>query len=481
MPHSSASRKIVLFELNEVPWRVLEDHVEERPRGGLAKLLGRAQRFETWAEERELSPWITWPSLHRGVGEERHGITDFNQELGEVDRAHPPLWRLLAEAGVPVGVCGSVHSSPCPPDPGAYAFYLPDPFARDARCHPPAVRSFQEFQLAMSRRSARNVSARISWDHVGGLLRSAPGIGLGPRTFAGVGRQLLDERLRPWTRVRRRSWQSVLAFEVFMNQLERTRPAFSTFFTNHVASTLHRFWAARYPADYARFDLEDSWVETYRHEIRWVLDRADAMVERLSAFAQRNPEYELWVASSMGQAATEARRTHSQLYLRDLGVFLDRLGVPRGSWKERPAMAPRVIFDLGGERDEGLEARLATVEVAGRPLDWRHLGEGVYRLHPGVQQDVVGARVRCEGRELRPEELGFQNLLLEDQVGQTAYHVPEGVLLVAGAREAGAGRASAERTSLSTLEVAPMVLERFGLPRPAYMAPAPGRAFALSA
>ena len=54
--------------------------------------------------------------------------------LAEVDEAYPPLWRLLAERGVPVGVCGSVHSNPCPKDPSAYAFYLPDRFAR----RPPA-------------------------------------------------------------------------------------------------------------------------------------------------------------------------------------------------------------------------------------------------------------------------------------------------------------------------------------------------------
>ena len=114
---------------------LLEDHVAERPRGALARLLARSRTFETFAEEQgsQLSPWITWPSLHRGVGQEAHAITDFNQELSEVDAAYPSLWELLARAGASVGVCGSVHSNPCTEDPSRYAFYVPDPFARDKR------------------------------------------------------------------------------------------------------------------------------------------------------------------------------------------------------------------------------------------------------------------------------------------------------------------------------------------------------------
>ena len=465
------SKKVVLFELNEVPWRVLEDHVAARPHGALSRILGRAKAYETHAEERELHPWITWPSLHRGVGEDRHTITDFNQELGEIDEAYPPLWRLLAERGVPVGVCGSVHSNPCPKDPSAYSFYLPDPFAQDARAWPAELVPFQDFNLAMSRKSARNVSSQVSWSKVGALVTGAPRLGLRARTFASLGRQLADERLRGWTQVRRRTYQSLLAFDVFAKQLETKRPAFSTFFTNHIASTLHRFWAAAYPRDYARFDCTEDWVDRYAGEVRWVMDRADDMLARLDAFAQRHSEYELWIASSMGQAATEATRSFSQVYLRDLDVFLRRLGVEPSSWTERPAMAPRVIFALDGGRDRALEAKLARIELADRgPLGWEHLGQGVYRIHPGVQKDVGEAVVRFQGEPHPFAEFGFRNLVLQDQVGQTAYHVPTGLLLRAGAQAA-----KGPRERLSTQQVAPMLLDALGEPRPAYMGSAPGR------
>lgn len=466
------SPKVILFELNEVPWRILEDHISERPKGALARLHRGSARFETFAQEKELSPWITWPSLHRGVGEDEHTISDFNQDLGEIDAAYPSVWRLLADAGVPVGVCGSVHSNPCPADPSDYSFYIPDPFARESRCHPREIEPFQEFNLSMSRRSARNVSSRISWEKVSGLVGNAPKIGLRARTFADLGRQLADERVRKWTKVRRRTYQSVLAFDVFLRQLEKTKPAFSTFFTNHVASTLHRFWAARYPGDYAEFDCDARWVETYRHEVRWVMDRADAMLERLIRFTARRPEYEIWLATSMGQAATEARRAQSQVYLKGLGTFLERLGIAPGTWEERPAMAPRAIFALDGGRNAALEAKLSQMEIADRgPLGWEHLGGGVYRIHPGVQKDVLDPQILLGGQAHAFDEFGFQNLLLQDQVGQTAYHVPEGMLLIGGRGVA----AKPAISRISTLEVAPMLLDRFQVGRPGYMQAAPGK------
>lgn len=282
----------------------------------------------------------------------------------------------------------------------------------------------------------------------------------------------MDERLRKWTRVRRRTYQSVLAFDVFLTQLQKTRPCFSTFFTNHVASTLHRFWAAHYPGDYQDFECGFDWVQTYRHEVRWVMDRADAMLGRLLSFTERNPDYEVWVTTSMGQEATEARRANSQVYLRELATFLGRLGVEEGTWDERPAMAPRAIFALEGGRDPELERKLGGIEISDRgALGWDHLGAGVYRIHPGVQKDVIDSTIFFEGSAHTFEEFGFANLLLEDQVGQTAYHVPEGLLLISN----GAGVRRAERPRISTLEIAPMILQRFGVTAPDYMLTAPGR------
>ncbi len=57
-----------LFELNEVPLRIYRHYAERHPRSAVAKLLAHGRRWETVSEdEGHLSPWVTWPTLHRGV------------------------------------------------------------------------------------------------------------------------------------------------------------------------------------------------------------------------------------------------------------------------------------------------------------------------------------------------------------------------------------------------------------------------------
>lgn len=123
-------RKVILFELNEVPWRILDDYVERNRGAGFARALERSHSYEAVAADRgHLSPWVTWPSLHRGVNDEVHMIGDLGQDRSTADELYPPIWRLLHREGVDVGVCGSLHSFPPPDDMSSYSFYLPDTFA----------------------------------------------------------------------------------------------------------------------------------------------------------------------------------------------------------------------------------------------------------------------------------------------------------------------------------------------------------------
>src|SRR5438105_2704915 len=119
------SKKVILFELNEVPHRIVNQFCRWRPSSCLARLLPRMRKYQTYAEDiSPLSPWITWPTVHRGVHDEKHGIMNFGQDLREVDREFPPLWQLLARHGVRVGVCGSLHTYPLPDSLENYRFYI---------------------------------------------------------------------------------------------------------------------------------------------------------------------------------------------------------------------------------------------------------------------------------------------------------------------------------------------------------------------
>ncbi len=233
-----------------------------------------------------------------------------------------------------------------------YAFYLPDTFAAGSECFPNRLATFQDFNLRMARDSAMNVSKKLPWQAALNVLASAPGLGLRLRTLADVGVQLVSERMQAWRKIRRRTYQAVLAFDVFMKQLSATTPDFVSFFTNHVASSLHRYWAATFPTDYEQFGFDSEWVRTFSREIQFTMEKFDDMFARLVRFVDAHPEYNLWITTSMGQAATTALPIETALFVTDAQRFMAMLGIEPSGWRRSPAMVPQFNLTIAGETIE---------------------------------------------------------------------------------------------------------------------------------
>jgi hypothetical protein len=387
--------------------------------------------------------------------------------LKEQDRDFPSVWQLLMQQGVRTGVFGSLHTYPPPQDMEQYDFYVPDTFAAGSECFPKNIELFQEFSLGMARESGRNVSKRVNWTGALQLLANAPGLGFKLSTFADVGQQLLSERKTPWQRSRRRSYQSVLAFDVFMKQLESKRPSFATFFSNHVASSMHRYWAAAFPGDYQSFGCTEEWVETFAGEIDFTMGKFDEFLRRLVRFSDTNPEYQIWVTTSMGQAATVARACESQLYLMEPEKFMQGLGVGPADWEQRPAMLPQCNVVVREGLVDAFRAKLKSLTIDGAPSSYREAENGFFSLDFG--QEGLGKRrveVRLGDRELTLAELGLKTVEIEDKSWTSAYHVPNGSLLIYDPMDAAA---KPEATQVSTIEIAPTLLQNFAVRAPDYM------------
>src|SRR6476619_6903058 len=121
----AGNRRFILFELNEVPIRLVRHFASRHPASAFAKMLERGRRWDTVTPDKgHLSPWVTWPTLHRGVSSDRHRIVALGQDLDEPDESYPPVWTLLAAAGRRVGLFGSLHSYPLPDQLENFDFYV---------------------------------------------------------------------------------------------------------------------------------------------------------------------------------------------------------------------------------------------------------------------------------------------------------------------------------------------------------------------
>jgi hypothetical protein len=460
--------KIIFFELNEVPYKILHHFCKLYPESNLARIFSISKKYETYAEDKgHLSPWVTWPTVHRGVTNEKHFISDFGQDLNDQEKQYPAVWNLLAKNGIKVGLFGSLHTYPIPDNLNNFSFYVPDTFAAGSECFPKKLESFQKFNLSMARESSRVVSSNIPAGEAIKFLVKLPDLGFRLRTAADIATQLVDERVNKWKVIRRRTYQSVIGFEIFYKQLVTKKPDFATFFTNHVASSQHRYWAAAFPEDYDDLKLGREWIETYNGEIVFTMKKADEMIGRLVKFIDKNPEYSLWLLSSMGQQAVEAREIYTDLFVTDGKKFMENFNLGSGGYELRPSMVPQFNVQVHIDKRTEFEEKLSTFRINDQSIHCRQKGEGFYSLDIGFPNlDESKIKIELMGQTIPLAHSGMENVKIQDRCGATAYHIPQGSLLVYSPSSGFHGQ---DITSISTTEITPAILRNFNVAIPHYM------------
>jgi len=468
-------RRFILFELNEVPFRVFDAYASSRPRSHIARLLQRSAQFAAHCEDEvQLDPWISWPTLHRGVIDRQHGMYHLGQPHEQADREYPSLWSILAESRRRVGVFGSIHTAPMPEDVASkYAFYVPDYFATDAQVHPQRLAAYQTFNVSMTRQSARNVSRNLPFSELPKVATTLMREGLTPRTVARCGKQIVAELRDGSQRVRRRNYQAELMADVFAKLMHRHRPDFATFYTNNVAAAMHRYWGALFPEEAPT--LPAPWKSRYRDEVFVAMDSVDILLGRLAQFVDRHEEYVLVVASSMGQAAIPADPSDQFLTIADLETFLGQLGLQPGEWEHRPAMVPCLGVVVHDHARERLRRGLDTFSIGSfpmlrdprplMPMTYNETPDGFFSIFVQIDNFAGEGPAKFGDRVTTLAAAGLGSVAHEDGVNCTAQHVAQGSLLVYGPSVA----ASSARPEVSTIDVAPTLLHQFGVTAPAYM------------
>ena len=461
-------KKVVFYELNEVPRKVLVDYTQANPRSALAQIYRHSDFYETvTADKGHLSPWITWPTLHRGVTNEKHLIQNFGQDLAEVNQEYPAYTELLSRHGVKVGVFGSLHTYPLPADVSRYAFYVPDTFANGSECFPDDLTCFQDFNLKMVDSSGRNVSKGLNIKAALPFVAKAPQLGVGADTVYRLAKQIISEKIVPSRIVRRRTSQMQLAFDLFMKQLHQHKPDLSTFFTNHVASSMHRYWPAKYPNDFQDLELTPEWHTSYQGEIDFTMAEADRQLSKILAFVNQNKDYTLLVASSMGQAAVDrSMAVKTQLLIDDLSQFMTAIGVSRELWQPRRAMVPMYMVSIDDSVAEIARLNLSQLAINHTPVEFIDLGNNIFQIFFQVENpDVANLIVTLNGETKSLKELGMGITAIEDESGSYAYHIPEGILLVFDPER----QVAKDCGTISTTQIAPAMLNNFQIAPPAYM------------
>jgi hypothetical protein len=428
-------RPLLLLEMNEIPWRLLDRALGDPRWPHLAAFFAAAQTYTTVSRDvGELSPWVTWPSFHRGIPNTEHGIATLGQDVSTFRGV--PIWQEYRRRGLSVGVCGSMQSWP-PVDPGPGGFYIPDTFAHDERCLPSYLEPLQRYNLSMVRKNGLVVrdagpSADELWRLVPALARAR----LRPRTLALAAAQLVSERVDRARTARRPVFQTLLFWDVFRSLYRAEEPpALATFFTNHVAGVMHRYWDHVFPEDFPERSLPS---RPHLATMDFALSVCDDLVADALGFARARPDLVIAFATSMGQAAVRRNHEGVAASVTDLGRLLGTFGVEAGAFKPLLAMVPQVAADVP---DAGRRAALAraleraTTASGQRLFLVQEAGQSVsitIRTPRRPDLDAGGFFTADESGQQAFVRWAEAGVSLNEFAGGTGYHVPEGVLAIVG-------------------------------------------------
>jgi hypothetical protein len=458
---SHVSKKVLLVELNEITWDLIDPLIEQ----GELPTFARLKREGTCAAPMsvdlppQLDPWITWTTLYTGRTQKDHNLF-FLQQPPETIGAQR-IWEICHEEGLRVGVYGSLCSWPPTPVDG---YYVPDTFAPDTATYPATLRAIQELNLTYTRSIHRptDQDSLLFKARLGARLLA---LGLRLETVTRIVRQLARERLDPKTRWQRVALQPLVNFDFFSRLYRRHRPEFASFHSNHVAHYQHTYWKAMQPD---LFEQETTAEEgrVFGDAIRHGYRTADKLLSKVVGMLDRDTV--LVVASSMGQKPfiNEHKDGKVVTQIRSLDRLLEILGV-QGRARALATMSDQfnIYPDTQATSDFIIGAlRGAYIDSSDQPMFYAYTVEDsiTVNLRPYVETSETS---RCYFPHLENNSLPYEDIVYNTGKIKSGCHDPKGVMMLYGS---GIKRGGYIPQS-NNLDVAPTLLTLLGLSVPAEM------------
>ncbi len=460
-------QSIILYELNEIPPKIINFFIEKFPKSNLSKLINSSAYFKTTVNDsRHLHPWSVWPSVHRGVSIEKHKLNFINQDKSASNK-YPPIWEIVLNSGKEIGVHGSLQSYP-PCIHKNSKFFLPDTFAPDSKAFPKELSYLQEFNLYLI-----GVSQGTKKLSIRKLMRLFLRIFLAKEikleTIFILCLHYFKEKLFKKYISRRSIYQSTLTFDSYIKNLKNHKPIFSSYFTNHLAGMMHRYWKDLFPESFGISHKSSS--EFNKISIIKALKETDKHIGILLQYAKNNNS-DLLIISGMGQDARIRDQYIGELQFIDFNKFKSILFTEHiDNFDILPAMLPDICISFKNKKimrifieninkitdgdftpifEIPYEPELTTLNLSLKLSKRLTLEEEVLILDKKFKLDEIGLRI------------------IKRDPG-TAYHIQEGTLIWFTKRNDELKQLANQKYIPDIIEIAPSICKLLNIKIPKYM------------
>ncbi len=335
--------KILLLEINEVPWKIINKYKTKYK--NIKLFFEKADKYKTICSDKigMLDPWLIWPTVHRGMNYKKHNIKNLGQDPNTFKGN--PIWKEYRQKGFNIGVFGSLQSWP-PIEPGNGGFYIPDTFAHNKACYPNSLEFFQEFNLEQVSENGRVVkrTSYISFKSLLIFLRLLRFLKI--RTIFRIIKQLILELYDKSFYERRPIYQSIICWDIFKYlYFKKNPPQFASFFTNHVANVMHRYWKHIFPEDF--MEKSTKFNKEHKKTIDFAMQILDEILADTMKLDKKLKNIKVFFISGMGQEAV-IYENHEGLEAAIVSVenLMKSIGIDRSKYNKRLAMVPQVALEV---------------------------------------------------------------------------------------------------------------------------------------
>ena len=421
-------KSLIIYELNEIPKKVLEKYISKNPKSNLAKLCKINGYSETFTSDSgELHPWSSWPTFHRGVNCQKHKIKFLNQDISKASK-FPPIWQRLKDEGFSIGIFGSLQSFP-PLKGDNVKFFLPDTFAPYPNAYPKYLEDFQSFNLALTQRNKAHPRG-IEYKDIRKFVKLILNRMFSIKTLYKIFMHIFLEVLNKKYKTRRSLIQPILGFDIYVKLLKKNKPQFSTFFSNHVAGVMHRYWKDSFPEDFKDYKNHNDRDSFNEYSLDLALEIADYQIGLLLDF-QNNREGKLWVVSALGQEAIEWGDYIPEITIESENDLLKMIDLNESNYKFVPSMHP----DINVECKNNLALKTLRDSFASiRDLKNKKLF--IERYEP--VNNTINFTLNSSKFLIKTKKVNYKNstykladfglCFVEREVG-TGYHFPKGIFI----------------------------------------------------
>ena len=338
------------------------------------------------------------------------------------------------------------------------SFHLPDTFAPTDEAYPKILKNFQSFNLkicAENKALSNKISIPLYFDFLKLLIS-------GGCSFSSASKlifQVIKEKFNSKYCSRRSLMQPILSFDLYFKCLNKYQPNFSTFFSNHVAGIIHRYWRDIFPEDF----IDDSYriSDFNKDSVIKAMDISDDHICRLLKYCKKN-NAELWIASSMSQKARKDVYLPWDIQLENFSLLSKFFNLKHQNYSLLPAMQPDICIQCKTYEDlYSLNSVISKIrdKEGNQIILERYKKDNSINISLRLTQILLSTETLIiDKNEFKLKDLGLK--LINRDPG-TAYHTPEGILIK---YERNTSRDfSNENQILDTTLIAPMILEYFGI------------------